>query len=520
MSSNNFVIEAQKPFSESFIWQLNRDFYQEKGIRAWSHGVVPHNLTSNSKAGKTYAELIFAFLKDLAVKGKTEECVYILELGAGHGRLAFHVLQHLNRLIDSTSKAIPAFCYVLSDIVEDNLSFFQHHPQLQDYYKNGTLDFAHYDAVEQKDLYLRYSKKTISANDLNQPIVAIANYFFDSIPNDLLHIQNKTVADCAIAIDSKENPAGMNTDSLLENMEISYAKTALDKNAYQDVLMNEIVEDYRNDIKNSYLFFPKQGIECLQHIKALSKAGLVLLSMDKGYHDLHDLENKKEPEIVPHGSISIWVNYHALGAYCEKQGGKALFPSFSNFHLEIGCLLFLEEGETYAQTNAAYQQFVDNFGPDDFNSIKKLAYKNVSSLQLSELIALYRLSYYDSTFFIKLLPRLKQAVQRVSFNGRNRIAQTFDAIWEMYFYINEPYDLAYEIGGLLYDLGYYAKALTYFQKSVDLFGLKADIYYNQALCYYQLRQDEKFFEILNKMKNDFPDYELIAHLEKLDVSAV
>lgn len=520
MPPNNFIIESQTPFAESFIWQLNRDFYQEKGIRAWSHGVVPHNLTSNSKAGKTYAELIFALLKDLAVKGQTKEVVYILELGAGHGRLAFHVLRHLDRLIASTSVSIPPFCYVLSDIVEDNLSFFQNHPQLQGYYKKGNLDFAYYDATERKELYLRYSKKTISPKDLDQPIVAIANYFFDSIPNDLLYIQNKTVSKCAIDISSKENPAGMNTDSLLENMEVSYTQSALESDAYQDPLMNEIVEDYRNKIKNSYLFFPKRGIECLQHIKSFSKAGLVLLSIDKGFHDFHDLENKKEPEIVPHGSISIWVNYHALGTYCEKQGGKSLFPTFSNFHLEIGCLLFLEESDTYAQTTAAYQQFVDNFGPDDFNSIKKLAYNNVASLQLSELIALYRLSYYDSTFFIKLLPRLKQAVQRVSFNERNRIAQTFDAVWDMYFYINEPYDLAYEIGGLLYDLGYYVKALTYFQYSVDLFGLKADIYYNQALCYYQLREDEKFFKTLSQLKKEFPDYELIAHLEKLDVTQV
>ncbi len=517
MQTTDFEIQATTPFSESLIWQLNRDFYQEKGISAWSHGVVPHNLTSNSKAGNTYAQLIFAFLKDLATKGQTTEVVYILELGAGHGRLAYHVLKHLNRLVASTSEPIPPFCYILSDIVEDNLSFFQNHSQLKSYYEAGTLDVAHYDATERKELYLRHSKKTIKPQDLNQPILAIANYFFDSIPNELVHIQNSIVSDCAISISSSVDPAGMNTDSLLQHMEISYTKSLLDISTYQDPLMNEILEDYRAQIKNSYLFFPKKGIMCLQHIKAFSKAGLLLLSMDKGYHELHDLENKKEPEVIPHGSISIWVNYHALGSYCEKQGGKSLFPAFSNVHLEIGCLLFLEESETYAHTNAAYTQFIDNFGPDDFNSIKKLAYTNVATLQLNELIALVRLSGYDSTFFIKLLPRLKQEAQRISFNQRNRIAQTLDAVWEMYFSISEPYDLAYELGGLLYDLGYYAKALVYFQHSVDIFGLKADIYYNQALCFYQLRRDENFLNTLSVLKKEFPDYKLTAHLEKLDM---
>lgn len=517
MQTTDFEIQATTPFSESLIWQLNRDFYHEKGIRAWSHGAVPHNLTSNSKAGQTYAELIFAFLKDLATKGKTTEVVYILELGAGHGRLAFHVLKHLNRLLATISEPVPPFCYVLSDIVEDNLSFFQNHSQFQNYLKKGTLDVANYDATERKELYLRHSKKTIQPGSLNQPILALANYFFDSIPNDLLNVEHKVVSKCSVALNSTKNPAGMNTDSLLSNMEVSYTKSVQDAPIYEEPLFNEMIEDYRAGIQNSYFFFPKRGMLCLQHLKSFSKVGLVLLSIDKGFHELHDLENKKEPEIIPHGSLSVWVNYHALGAYCEKQGGKALFPGFSNFHLEIGCLLFLEDSDTYPHTQTAYQKYVDDFGPDDFNSIKKLAYTHIAKLTISELIALYRLSGYDSTFFIKLLPQFKKVAQRISFNERTRIAQTLNAVWDMYFYINEPYDLAYEIGGLLYDLGYFAEALIYFQHSVDIFGLKADIYYNQALCFYQLRQDKNFFKALETVKKEFPDYKLIPHLEKLDM---
>jgi SAM-dependent MidA family methyltransferase len=86
-----------KPFHDSMIWQLNRDYYQDIGIDAWSSGEVPHNITSNSFVGKTYAALIFAMLKDLARKEKLDT-VYILELGTGHGRLAFHVLKHLEKM--------------------------------------------------------------------------------------------------------------------------------------------------------------------------------------------------------------------------------------------------------------------------------------------------------------------------------------------------------------------------------------------------------------------------------------
>jgi hypothetical protein len=67
------------------------------------------------------------------------------------------------------------------------------------------------------------------------------------------------------------------------------------------------------------------------NLQAFSNAGMVLLTMDKGFHELDKLKGKKEPDIITHGSFSLWVNYHALGTYCKKQGGKVLFPGFSNF---------------------------------------------------------------------------------------------------------------------------------------------------------------------------------------------
>ena len=121
MENTQHLVEAEKPFSQSLIWQLNRDYYQEKGINAWRQGEVPHNLTSSSIVGKTYAELVYAFLRDLGEKGQTKETVYILELGAGHGRLAFHILKHLSQLEANESIKLPPYSYVLSDIAEENL---------------------------------------------------------------------------------------------------------------------------------------------------------------------------------------------------------------------------------------------------------------------------------------------------------------------------------------------------------------------------------------------------------------
>ncbi len=516
---DTYQVETAKPFAESLIWQLNRNYYQNSGIDAWRSGDVPHHVTSNSKVGNTYAELIFAFLKDLGIQGHTQETVHLIELGAGHGRLAYHILQHLDRLCTQSKLALPPYCYIISDIGKDNLSFFLNHPQFKSFFEKGQADVAYFDAIGSDEIKLQYANHTIKAQELQQPIIGIANYFFDSIPTDLFHIKNNTISSCLLSLESTIDTSQMDDAKLLENINVIYHNEAISSPIYEHEIMNEIINEYANLESETYLFFPRNGIKCIDNVRQLSQKGLMLISMDKGYHELHDLENSKKPEMITHGAMSFWVNYHALGIYCKKNKGTVLFPSLSTFNLAIGCLLFLEDGAQYTETHSAYQRFIDDFGPDDFNSIKKTVYNNISRLNLMELISMLRLSAYDSTFFINLLPRLKQVSTKISFNERARFAQTMHETWRLYFTLNESYDLAFEIGGMMYALGYYKEALEYFEHSIALFGQKADIYYNKALCYYHLREDDLFLATVAEGKAAFPEYKNYTHLDSLDLNA-
>lgn len=519
MNENRFVIETKKPFAESLIWQLNRDYYDKEGIGAWSSGAVPHHLTSNSMVGKTYAELIYGFLKDLARKGQTKEPAYILELGAGHGRFCFHILKHLERLEEGSDLKLPPYCYVLSDVVEDNLTFFIEHHQFQSFYESGKLDVAYFDAVKSDKLVLRKANKTILADGLEQPLLVLANYFFDSIPTDLFHFDNTKISQCLVSIDSGQDPAGQPAANLIEKIDLTFHKSPITVVPYENEFLNEILENYRQSLFNTYLFFPRTGIQCIDNLKKLSKGGLLLLSMDKGFHDLHDLENVPVPDMIPHGSLSFWVNFHSLGAYCEKTGGTSIFPEFSNFHLNLACLFFLPDGDSFSETKNAYRRFVDEFGPDDFTGMKKFTYKHIAKMELRELIGMLRLGYYDSAMFINVLPRLKQVYSRITFNDRKRLAQTMRQTWNMHFHLNEKEDLAFEIGGMLYALGFHKEALTYFDHSLAQYGETTDEFYNRALCYYQLREDKLFLKTVKAAKISFPNFKQFDQLDALDLGA-
>lgn len=515
-----FQLENHKPFAESLIWELNRNYYLEKGITAWSSGEVPHQITSNSKVGKTYAEIIFGFLKDLAYKGKTTETVYILEVGAGHGRLAFHTLKHLDKLIAQIKIDLPPFCYVLSDIAEDNLTFFAKHPQFQAYFEKGVLDVAYFDIVSTQEIQLRIAKKTLQKSDLKQPILVLANYFFDSIPQDLYFIKDKKIDKCTIALSASLAPETVNTAQLLENIELDYALSHDKSPFYEQAILNDILEEYRELLINSFFLFPEVGLRGLENLKGLSSEGLMLISMDKGNHEIHNLESLPAPQMMRHGSMSFSVNYHALGSHCQKMGGTTWFPQSSNFHLEVACLLYLPDGETYTDTRLAYQRYVDDFGPDDYNSVKKLAYKHLHSFTIQEIVAFLRISAYDSSLFIKILPRLKQLISTVTYNERLRVAETMRQTWDGYFSMNNANDLGFEMAGLFYELAYYADALTFFEYSENLFGTSADGYYNKILCYYQLRQDDLFAKTLKQAKLEYPNFEKFKHLDDLDLNAM
>ena len=57
-------LEEPTALSESVLWSLQREYYQRKGIQAWSGGVVPDMITTNAVMGAAYARMVAAFLRE------------------------------------------------------------------------------------------------------------------------------------------------------------------------------------------------------------------------------------------------------------------------------------------------------------------------------------------------------------------------------------------------------------------------------------------------------------------------
>ena len=146
MKRSQIIIEENQRFSQSQLWQAQREFYDKKGVEAWA-GDVPFYITSNPFIANCYAEIIIRFIQDwchLHPEAK-QEPFYIFELGTGSGKFSFYTLKKIMELRDQLKLKDISIHYIMSDFTENNIKFWENHTALQSYVSQGVLDFSVFD---------------------------------------------------------------------------------------------------------------------------------------------------------------------------------------------------------------------------------------------------------------------------------------------------------------------------------------------------------------------------------------
>ena len=247
------VLDEGKPLSRCILWKLQRNFFQGQGIEAWRQGTVPHYITSNPFIANAYAKVVFGFIRDCtAVTGDSaddsflpldpSQPIYIIELGSGSGRFAYHFLRKfLGIYRHSILKDVP-FTYVMTDFTERNIDFWRKHQSLTPLVEEGVLDFALFDAEVDEELKLSESGDLLTPGTVKNPMVVIANYFFDSIPQDAFFVQAGQLHEGLVAVTSYQQETDLNNPEILSHVEISYHRNPVEQDYYENTDWNEILE--------------------------------------------------------------------------------------------------------------------------------------------------------------------------------------------------------------------------------------------------------------------------------------
>jgi len=516
------VTELQAPtrLKDSLLWDLQRSFYDEVAIGAWSEAIVPNFVTTNAFLASAYAKSIMGLIRDLfdspSAPGDRAKPLYIVEVGAGHGKLGFLICRELLRM----REFFPAghglefpFKYVMTDFTAHNVEFWMQHASFAELFEMGVLDCAVWDAEKETSMTLLRSKEVLSADSglVTNPLVVITNYIFDTLRTDAFRIVDGELQETRIAIDSSsaadaEEPTA---PSVIKRMSHrwSYEAVPADADFFGDEDFNYVVRSYAERLENASFMVPVGGLSLIRSLSAMSGGRLLLLTGDKGYVREAELEGHRDPHIAVHGSFSVMVNFHALRLYVERLGGFAMttphLDGFKCAHFFLGL-----PREATMHTRWAFKNNIEEFGPENFSTLQRCIKEECTNPSLKHVLALLRLSRHDSEVFYKFKQVLidKTMYPYAADNVQRDIREDIAGVEETYYPLQSSKDVCFEIGRLLMGLKDYRGAVGYFERSNELCGQHHVTYHNMGICCYYLDEFETALKCFDASLDLKPDY--------------
>ncbi len=482
------VIESGKRLSESLIWKLQRNFYDQKGVSAWNTGLVPHYITSNSYIAWSYARLIRGFLTDLERTGQIDptEPVYVVELGAGAGRFSYHCLTHLLALNARRHLSAPVR-YVMTDFTRANMGFWRDHERFQRHYQSGVLDLANFDAENPAELVCETSGVTLTAGSVRNPLIVVANYVFDTLVSDAFRIQGGQLLECLATLRSDE-PAesGLDDPALLARLRVEYQHSPADAAYYPDhPHFNQILGTYRDTLGDTSVVFPTGALRCIDHLSAISNGRMLLIAADKAFNHLNELTWHSDPEPVVHGSFSLTANFDAIGRYVELLGGLAMHTRARQAGLQVASFALGFEKEVLDETRLEFTETMDGFGPVDFFTFREGLPPKLTLKQYVDLLAL---AQWDHRVFYELSESMYDQVESASEALKRQLRIAIARVWELYYPIGDHQDVAFVIGRFLHRLQQYREAIEAYEESRRIFSENTMTWFNVGMCHYNLRE--------------------------------
>mgnify|MGYP001827097309 CR=1 FL=1 len=499
MKKNLASLETNVKFSQSILWQLQREYFSNFGIKAWVRG-VPFFVTSNTYIANAYAQFIINFIQDYLAKNADAKEFYILELGAGSGQLSFYCLKKILELKEILKLSVK-IKYIISDFAEKNVNFWQKQEVFQQFIADDILDFALYDIEEDKTVKLIRANKELHTDT---PLIVIANYVIDSVKNDAFATKNSKLCESLLTckspyfniVDSKVKDLNKVT-TYFNDKEITDLK-----NYYSCDIYNKILQEYQG-LANGNFLFPVGIFYCLETLKKISNNKLVLLTTDKGYKNKEDIIDRAKTNLIFHGSFSLTVNFHAVASYFKQHEKSITLCQDTTPEISSNVFMMGVDADILKNSKIAFQNFFNTIGPGDYFRLHRFLREQKQQIDSSRLITQLRLNDFDpyvisihlKTLLAYIQQNKKQTYLKKSLQiGLKKAAKNIYSLPSM---TNHYYSIAI----LYYAMENYESAINMLKKAVA--WQTQDDKYSDTIydCYYTLGLCHKYLKELDKAKN-------------------
>lgn len=474
--------EIQKPtrLSESMLWELQKIAYSDFGPKAWSGKGVPFYITSNPLIAEQYIQLVIGYIRDClspvaATPIDPSKPLYFVDLGSGTGRFSYLFLKGLLEAIKELPFPKLDIRYVMTDVAVDNVRAWRNHKLFQPYVADGVLDFAYYfHGDTTKPLFLLESGITLDQKTVVNPLIVIANYFFDTIPQDLFHVRQGEIGEgrvqLLLPINEKTEKLENEDPAIIPHLVNVNSYYLINKHAeyYQDeAQLNEILREYAQSLNDQSFLFPIGAFQVIRYFAKMSHNKMLLIAADQGWCKKEQFKFFSEAFIARHGTFSLSVNYHAISRYFEKKGGASLIVDYPSLTFVTSAFILGGTQARYPESKFAFKHHSNHFDPVNLHNLTNAVEKG-KEISIETALLLCKLGFWDPYIFKTFFDTIRQDGKMLNLETKQILIDSIAKIWDNFFPVNsEEAAFILNLGVVYSDLKIYPEAIQYFERALE-----------------------------------------------------
>jgi hypothetical protein len=268
------VTPESASLSQTRLYPGLREFYSASGVQAWAQ-TVPLQVTCNPKLAETYAAVIVRFVQDAAATGRVDpgQPFYVAELGAGTGKFGFHLVRRIRELRQALGMEHLKIVHIMSDVADANIDHWRHHPRLRPFLERGELLLARFDAEADDTFHLVPWDERPGLGELaafDNPLVVIANYVFDSLPQDLFQIVDGHLEEMLVTV--LDGDGGR----------LRWSRQPATLPHYHDPELDGLLAEAAARPDTRVIMYPVAALRALRRLAGAASGRLCLLASDLG----------------------------------------------------------------------------------------------------------------------------------------------------------------------------------------------------------------------------------------------
>lgn len=488
MTEHKKVFETNVRFSKSKIWEMQRNYFDEKGVKAWSNQ-VPFYITSNPVIANKYVDMTLNFIQECDTKNllNSNEPLYIVELGTGPGKFSFYILIEIFEKQKRMGLEHIKICYVMTDFTQENMKYWQNHAALKPYIEAGKLDFAIFNLENSKSIPLYYAKKEIIEEESGNPLIVYANYIFDTVTHDAFAVANHALMESTVNIlTSARNPKKVT----LDNIEVNFKDIPIKKHPYyKNTDIEEVLKFYKNNLDNTHFLIPISSLKCIEVLLKISKNKLFLIVTDKSHVQLNEYKNCYSHNVTFHSSISLKVNLHAVGEFFRLKKG---FAYQQDTHKGIKTSVFASgfQMDTFEKTKKSIEKNIHDFSPADYFTFHSFMRKQIEHTTFESVVSHIKLSQYCPHVLSIFTDKIKEELKNQDENILLMFAGILEKVAKNFYYLPDNRDSLKDIADILKLMQFYERALLYYEESIRYFGENHITLFEIGACFYEMGKPE------------------------------